>query len=161
RRSVPRRNRGAPEMTKMRILLADDHAVVREGLKALINSQADMGVIGEADSGSSAWRLAVEVRPDVVVMDVTMPDMSGAEANELIRRDCPSVRVLALTVHEADGYLRRLLEAGATGYILKRAAADDLVRAIRQVAGGGVCVDPKLAVDTLAGHFGAPSHHAH
>jgi DNA-binding NarL/FixJ family response regulator len=141
-------------MTKLRVLLADDHAVVREGLKSLVNSQADMQVVGEANSGRSAWQLAVQERPDVVVMDVSMPDMSGAEATELIRRDFPSIRVLALTVHEVDGYLRRLLEAGATGYILKRAAAGELVRAIRQVAAGGVCIDPQLAAETVAGMVG-------
>jgi DNA-binding NarL/FixJ family response regulator len=141
-------------MTRLRILLADDHAVVREGLKSLINAQADMQVVGEAASGRSAWQLAAQELPDVVVMDVSMPDMGGAEATELIRREFPSIRVLALTVHEVDGYLRRLLEAGATGYILKRAAAEELVRAIRQVAAGGVCIDPQLAAETVSAMVG-------
>jgi DNA-binding NarL/FixJ family response regulator len=136
-------------MTKLRVLLADDHPVVREGLKTLVNAQNDMEVIGEAASGRSAWLTAVKLKPDVVVMDITMPDLGGIEATELIRRDCPSVRVLALTVHEVDGYLGRLLQAGATGYILKRAAADDLVRAIRLVAAGGVCIDPQLAGEAV------------
>ncbi len=144
-------------MTKLRILLADDHPVVREGLKALINSQSDMDVVGEAASGRSAWQAALDMRPDVVVMDLTMPDLSGIEATELIRRDCPSVRVLALTVHEVNGYLGRLLRAGATGYILKRAAADELVRGIRLVAAGGVCIDPQLAAEAIKGVSGAVS----
>jgi DNA-binding NarL/FixJ family response regulator len=142
-------------MTKLRVLLADDHPVVREGLKSLINSQSDMEVIGEAANGRSTWQEAIESHPDVVVMDVTMPDLSGIEATELIRRDCPSVRVLALTVHEADGYLGRLLRAGATGYILKRAAAEELVRAVRMVASGGVCIDPQLAAEAVKSFAGA------
>ena len=141
-------------MTKLHILLADDHVVVREGLKALINRQPDMEVVGETGDGSSACELALDLVPDVVVMDVSMPGMGGAAATELIRRDCPNARVLALTVHEVDGYLHQLLKAGASGYILKRAAAEELVRAIREVAFGGVCIDPKLAVQVVAGFVG-------
>ena len=148
-------------MMKLCILLADDHAVVREGLKALIDSEGDMEVIGEARDGCSAWRLAVEARPDVVVMDISMPVLGGAEATEMIRRDCPSVRVLALTVHEVEGYLRRLLEVGATGYILKRAAAEELVRAIRQVAAGGVVIDPKLADEAVGRLVGPKARYGH
>lgn len=136
-------------MTKTHVLLADDHAVVREGLKALINSQPDLEVVAEAANGRSAWQTAIDIRPDVVVMDITMPDLGGIEATELIRRDAPTVRVLALTVHEVDGYLGRLLRAGATGYVLKRAAADELIRAIRVVAAGGVCIDPQLAAEAV------------
>jgi DNA-binding NarL/FixJ family response regulator len=142
------------------VLLADDHAVVREGLKALINSQPDMRVVGEAANGRATFELATRLQPDVVVMDISMPDMSGIEATELINRECPKVRVLALTVHEVEGYLRRLLEAGATGYILKRAAGDELVRAIRRVAAGGVCIDPTLAAEAVATQFGTPSRQA-
>jgi DNA-binding NarL/FixJ family response regulator len=146
-------------MNKLRILLADDHAVVREGLKSLVNSQPDMEVVAEAASGRAAWQLATQTHPDVVVMDISMPDLTGAQATELIRRDCPQVRVLALTVHEIDGYLRRLLEAGATGYLLKRAAAEELIRAIRQVASGGVCIDSTLTSQVVAGFVGAPARH--
>jgi DNA-binding NarL/FixJ family response regulator len=124
--------------------------VVREGLKALVNGQPDMEVVGEAADGNVACRLADELRPDVVVMDVSMPGLGGASATERIRRDCPKVRVLALTVHEVEGYLRQLLEAGASGYILKRAAADELVHAIREVAAGRVCVDSQLAGQVVA-----------
>jgi DNA-binding NarL/FixJ family response regulator len=138
-------------MAKLRILLADDHAVVREGLKALINAQNDMQVVGEASDGRAACELAAEKSPDVVIMDVSMPNLGGAEATALIRREYPSMRVLALTIHEADGYLHRMLEAGATGYVLKRAAAEELVRTIRQVAAGGVCIDPNLLVQVVAG----------
>ena len=132
-------------MKGLRVLLADDHAVVREGLKALVNGQTDMNIVGEAADGRTAWKLAVELKPDVAVLDVSMPEMTGAAATALIRRDAPDVKILALTVHEVHGYLRQLLEAGASGYVLKRAAAAELVRAIRVVAAGGVYLDPSLA----------------
>lgn len=99
----------------LRVLLADDHAVVREGLKALVNAQPDMEVISEAADGEAAWLAAKELRPDVVVMDLSMPVLGGAEATERVRRDCPGVKVLALTVHEERLYLTQLLRAGASG----------------------------------------------
>src|SRR5205823_2796951 len=109
-------NRGGTAMTKLRIFLADDHAVVREGLKSLINAQPDMEVTGEAGDGRAACDQVEHLRPDVVVLDVSMPGMSGAEAAARLRQECPEVRVLALTVHEDKGYLRQLLGAGAAGY---------------------------------------------
>lgn len=132
-------------MGKLRVLLADDHTVVREGLKALIDAQPDLEVVGEASDGESACRKAFDLEPDVVVMDVSMPGLSGAEATERLKRERPGVRVLALTVYEDKGHLRRLLQAGASGYILKLATGEELVRALRVVAGGGVYVDPVLA----------------
>ncbi len=132
-------------MTKLRVFLADDHAVVREGLKALINAQAGMEVIGEAADGQTALTEATELEPDVVIMDISMPGLSGAKATAQLKQACPQVRVLALTVHEDGSYLRQLLEAGAAGYVLKRAAAEELVHAIRAVASGGVYLDPGLA----------------
>jgi DNA-binding NarL/FixJ family response regulator len=130
---------------KLRVFLTDDHAVVREGLKSLINAQPDMEVIGEAGDGQIACEQVPHLLPDVVVLDISMPRMSGAQAAEQLKQTCPEVKVLALTVHEDKGYLRQLLEAGAAGYLLKRAAAGDLIRAIRTVAEGGVCLDPSLA----------------
>jgi DNA-binding NarL/FixJ family response regulator len=127
--------------------------VVREGLKSLVNAQPDMHVIGEAAGGGEAWRAACELIPDVVVMDVSMPDMSGAEATERLRRDCPRVKVLALTVFEDKSYLRQMLDAGASGYVLKRAATDELVRAIRTVAAGGSYVEPTLAASLVSSYF--------
>ena len=144
-------------MIKLRILLADDHAVVREGLKALVNAQPDMEVVGEAADGRAAWQLATELRPDVAVMDVSMPALGGAEATTRLRRDCPDVKVLALTVHEHGGYLRQLFEAGAAGYVLKRAAAEELVQAIRAVASGGIYLDPKMAGQVVGGFVGRPT----
>jgi DNA-binding NarL/FixJ family response regulator len=132
-------------VSKLRIFLADDHAVVREGLRSLINSQPEMEVTGEAGTGRTAWQKVKGCGPDVLVVDISMPDLNGVELTERVKRDCPGVRVLALTVHEDRSYLLQLLRAGASGYVLKRAAAEELVRAIRAVATGGVYIDPAVA----------------
>jgi DNA-binding NarL/FixJ family response regulator len=140
-------------MAKLHILLADDHAVVREGLKRLIDGEGDMRVIGEASDGAEAIEKAKRLCPDVAVIDVSMVNVNGPEATRRIRATSMSTRVLALTVHEDTSYLRELLDAGAAGYVLKRAAADELIRAIRAVAAGGVYVDPRIAgklVNTFA-----------
>ena len=132
-------------MDKLRILLIDDHAVVLEGLKSLVNAQADMEVVGEASDGRSALALARATRPDVAVLDISMPGQGGAATAEQLKRDLPAMKVLALSVHEDKGYLRLLLESGASGYALKRAAAGELIHAIRVVASGGLYLDPTLA----------------
>jgi DNA-binding NarL/FixJ family response regulator len=139
----------------LRVVLADDHAVVREGLKALVNAQPDMRVVGEAADGEAAWRAAKELMPDVLVIDLSMPVMGGADATARVRRDCPSVKVLALTVHEEQLYLTQMLRAGASGYLLKRAAAVELVRAVRSVASGGTYIDPSLTRTLVAGYLDA------
>ena len=149
----------------IRVVLADDHEVVREGLKALVNAHADMRVVGQAANGEEAWRAAAALAPDVIVMDLSMPVLAGAEATARIRRDCPAVKVLALTVHEERLYLTQLLRAGASGYVLKRAAAAELVRAVRAVAAGGMYIDPAVANELVAGYLDAeaasePAHHA-
>lgn len=130
---------------QLRVVIADDHAIVRAGLSGLIESSGDMAVVGEARTGEEAVRLAHEARPDVVVMDVSMPGLDGAEATERIREQTPEVRVLALTMHEDRAHLMRLLEAGAAGYVIKRTAGDELLRAIRSVASGEAYVDSLLA----------------
>lgn len=144
-------------MAKLRILLIDDHAVVREGLKALVNAQADMEVVGEAGDGRSALPLARASRPDVAVVDISMPGQGGAETAEQLKQALPAVKVLALTVHEDKGYLRLLLEAGASGYALKRAAAAELIHAIRVVSGGGIYLDPTLAAKVVGRLIRRPS----
>ena len=141
---------------KLQIFLADDHVVVREGLKALINAQPDMIVIGEAGDGQTAWQQARECHPDVVIMDITMPELNGVQATAQLKRACPTIKILALSVHDDTSYLRQLLAAGAAGYILKHAAADDLIQAIRLVAAGGVYLNPALAGHVVACHH----HHA-
>lgn len=139
------------EKDKLRIFLAEDHSVVRHGLKLLINSQPDMEVVGEAGDGLSVLQQAADLKPDIVVMDVTMPEMNGAQATRQLKKSDPEIRVLALTVHEEKGYLRALLEAGASGYVLKRAAAEELIHAIHKVAEGGTYLDPSLADKVVSG----------
>ncbi len=138
-------------MRTLRVLLVDDHPIVRSGLKALVDAQPDMVVVGESGDGISAVQAAMQLAPDVTVMDVSLPGIGGAEATEQIRRACPAVKVLALTAHEDRGYVQLLLKAGASGYVLKRVAADDLVRAIRSVAEGGVYLDPSVAGHVISG----------
>jgi DNA-binding NarL/FixJ family response regulator len=132
-------------MPKLRVLLVDDHAVVCEGLKSLVNAQPDMEVVGEANDGAEAVTQARALCPDVLVVDVSMPEMTGAQATAALKAERPALKVLALTVHQDTSYLRSLLEAGASGYILKRAAAHELVQATRTVAAGGTYLDPTLA----------------
>lgn len=156
--AMPERNESrAPQNDSpqvLRVVLADDHAVVREGLKALVNAQVDMRVVGEAADGEAACRAAKELSPDVVVMDLSMPLVNGTEATARVRRDCPDVKVLALTVHEERLYLVQLLRAGASGYVLKRAASAELVRAVRTVAAGGTYLDPSIAGTLVQGYLG-------
>jgi DNA-binding NarL/FixJ family response regulator len=141
-------------MNKLRIFLADDHVMIRTGLKNLINAEADMVVIGEASDGHTALKQATELRPDVAVMDISMPKISGTQVTQQLKKTCPEVRVLALTVHEDKSYLRELLAAGASGYVLKRAAAEDLIQAIRQVSRDGVYLDQHLAGSLVGSMFG-------
>jgi DNA-binding NarL/FixJ family response regulator len=129
----------------LRILLADDHSFIREGLKGLIAKQHDMEVVGEAEDGELAVWHAGDCSPDVVVMDISMPRMNGVLATKEIKRVCPHTQVLALSMHEDVTYLRALIEAGASGYILKRSAPQELIRAIRHVAAGETYLDPAVA----------------
>ena len=132
-------------MKKLRILLADDHVTVREGVKMIINAQADMEVVAEAADGRGAVAEAQTVRPDVVVMDVSMPRVNGLKATEMLTECCPEVKVLALTRHQDDGYLQQLLRAGAAGYVLKQSRPAELLQAIRAIGGGGSYLDPAVA----------------
>ena len=132
-------------MSKLKILLADDHEAVREGLKAIVNAQDDMLVIGEASDGRAALAQAGELHPDVIVMDVSMPRVNGLKATEAIAQAHPSVKVLTFTRHADDGYLQQLLRAGASGYVLKQSRSTELLQAIRAVARGGTYLDPTIA----------------
>jgi DNA-binding NarL/FixJ family response regulator len=137
-------------MTRIRVLLADDHAILREGLRALLATAADIEVVGEAATGEEAIARAAALRPDVVVMDVAMPGLGGLEATLTIRRDQPEARVLVLTQHENPEYVRRFMKAGAAGYMLKRTAGSELAGAIRAAHHGGLVLDPAIARSALA-----------
>lgn len=136
-------------MNKLRILVADDHAVLRDGLKALVSAQPDMEIVGEAENGQTTYERAKELMPDVVLMDISMPELNGVQATELLRRDCPRVKILVLTAYKDKGYLDRLLKVGASGFILKLSAAEELIGAIRLVAEGKTYLDPQM-VDRIA-----------
>ncbi len=129
----------------LRVLLADDHPVVLAGVKALVTADEGLTVVGEAADGQTALRLAAELKPDILVLDISMPGLNGVKVAELIGNACPDCKILALTVHEDRGYLRQLLELGVAGYMLKRSAAEDLVRAIRAISSGGLYLDPAVA----------------
>lgn len=132
-------------MSKITLLLADDHAVVRSGLRMLLDAQPDMEIVGEAEDGRQTVKLVGTLRPDIVLMDVQMPDMNGIEATQIIKSRYPDTAVLALTMYEDDQYFFEMLKAGASGYVPKRAAPNDLVSAIHAVYRGEVFLFPTLA----------------
>jgi DNA-binding NarL/FixJ family response regulator len=132
-------------VSRIRVALADDHPVVLAGVKALLQSAPEMVIIGDATNGRDALQLFRDSRPDVAVLDISMPGLNGIEVARRLLKEAPDVRLLALSVHEDRAYVQPLLEAGAKGYLLKRSAADDLVRAIRAVAAGGIYLDPAVA----------------
>jgi two-component system response regulator NreC len=136
-------------MNKLRIVLADDHETVREGLRMIVNAQDDMEVVGFAGDGREAVTLAQELLPDVLVMDISMPKLNGLKATEKLTEVCPQVKVLTLSRHADDGYLRELLAAGACAYVLKQSAPSELIHAIRAVAAGGKYIDPKLTAKVV------------
>jgi two-component system response regulator NreC len=126
------------------ILIADDHGLIRAGLRALLKDVPDIEVVGEAADGLSVLKLAAELKPDIVLMDISMPGLSGIEATEQLREIVPQTRILALTVHEDEGMLRKMIRAGAHGYIIKRAIESDLLQAIQVVSQGYIYVHPSL-----------------
>jgi DNA-binding NarL/FixJ family response regulator len=134
-------------MSKLRIMLADDHETVREGLTMIVNAQDDMEVVGFA-----AIARAQELLPDVLVMDISMPKLNGLKATEKLNAVCPQVKVLTLSRHADDGYIRELLAAGACAYVLKQSAPTELIHAIRAVAAGGKYIDPKLAAKVMGSY---------
>jgi DNA-binding NarL/FixJ family response regulator len=141
---------------KYRVFLADDHGIMRAGLRALIAACPDMEVVGEASDGLAAVEAIRRMRPDVAILDLNMPILNGAQVAEQLRVACPSVKVVALTVSEDTAYLRLFLEAGVDGYVPKRAAAEDLIVAIRAVAAGGTYLDPVVARKVVHGFVGRP-----
>lgn len=132
-------------MKRIRILLADDHAVVRQGFKMILSAQTDMEIVGEAGNGREAVELAEQLRPDIVVMDVSMPELNGIEATRRLGASVPHARVVALSMHKDSVYVREILRAGARGYLLKDSVAADLVSAIRAVASGEGYISPAVS----------------
>jgi two-component system response regulator NreC len=131
-------------MDKVRVLLADDHTILRDGIRALLEDEPGMEVIGEAEDGRTAVRLACQLKPDVVLMDIAMPLLNGLEATRQIKHNCPQVKVLILTMHENEEYIRQVLASGAMGYILKDAAARELLDAIHAVRRGEAVLSPAI-----------------
>jgi len=128
----------------IRILIADDHGVIRAGLRALLDGLPEITVVGEASDGSEALSKAVELKPDIVLMDLSMPLMGGIETTRQLTQNKPGIRILILTVHEDESLLKEAIHAGAAGYIVKRAAQEDLLHAIRVVARGDLYVHPSM-----------------
>lgn len=132
-------------MKQTEVLLVDDHEIVRAGLRSLLEGQEHIEIVGEASSGAEAVELAIQLKPDIVLMDVSMPDMDGVEATRKIKRRAPEINVLALTVHEEEAYFFEMLTAGASGYVPKRASPQILLTAIKIVARGEVFLHPAVA----------------
>lgn len=135
----------ATDSMRTRLLLVDDHAVVRSGLKMLLNSESDVEIVGEAGTAAQAMEAAAATSPDVILMDIGLPDLSGIEATRQIKKRFPGVSIVALTIHEDEEYFFKMLEAGASGYVPKRAAPEELLIAIRAAAAGEVYLYPSLA----------------
>jgi DNA-binding NarL/FixJ family response regulator len=136
---------------RCRVLIADDHAIVRQGLKLLIDSQSDMEVVGEAADGEAVLEQASVVKPDVVVMDVSMPRMNGLTATKTLKQRQPEVMIIALTRHEDDTYVEQLLRAGASGFVLKHSTPAHFLQALRAVAAGGIYIDPAMTARVADG----------
>jgi two-component system response regulator NreC len=130
---------------KIRLLLVDDHAVVRTGLRMLLEGESDIEIIGEAENASDALNQISQLQPDVILMDIGLPDMSGIDATGRIKQLAPDIAVVALTIHEDEEYFFKMLDAGASGYVPKRAAPEELLTAIRVSAQGEVYLYPSLA----------------
>ncbi len=137
-------------MAKIRVLVVDDHAVVREGICALLSRRKDIEIVGQASDGQQAYAMTSVLRPDVVLMDIAMPKLNGLEATRKIRESFPSVRILVLTQYESKEYILPLLRAGAAGYILKRARANELIDAIRAVHTEGAYLPPNIALAVVS-----------
>ncbi len=132
-------------MSSINVLLVDDHTVVREGLRFLLETERDIKVVGEAHHGREAVQLAEKLRPDVVLLDIAMPFLNGVEAARQIAKCCPETKILILSSYEEDEYIRKLIQAGVGGYLLKHTVADDLVRAVREVHKGNAYFSPSIS----------------
>jgi DNA-binding NarL/FixJ family response regulator len=144
----------ADHTSPFRVILADDHVTVRHGLRLLIDGQPDMKVIAEASDGVTVVQRALELKPDVVVMDITMPGMNGLVATRTLKQARPHMAIITLTRHGDDAYLQELLRAGVSGYVLKQSASSELLQAIRVAAAGGQYLDSTLTARVTAGFLG-------
>ena len=142
------------ESDSIRLLLVDDHDVVRTGLRMLLQDQPDIEIVGEASTGEEAYNLAQEMKPDVIVMDITLPDESGISVTKRIKENLPEIAVIALTIHDDEQYFFKMLEAGASGYVPKKAAPEDLIYAIRTAFGGEIYLYPTLATSLVSDAVG-------
>jgi len=139
---------------KIHLLLVDDHEVVRTGLSMLLENQNDMEIVGQANNGTQALVLVDQLKPDVVVMDITLPDISGIEVTRRLKQTHPETAVVALTIHEDEQFFFQMLQAGASGYIPKRAASEDLIKAIRAAHKGEIYIYPSLAKALVSDFLG-------
>lgn len=136
----------SPNLTpKIQVLLADDHTILRQGIRLLLESQPDMEVVGEATNGLEAIKLAHSLRPDIILMDISMPQLNGLEATRRIKQELPTIQIVILTMHETEEYLIKILQAGATGYVLKQAADRELIEAVRIASRGDTYLYPRIA----------------
>jgi DNA-binding NarL/FixJ family response regulator len=138
----------------LNVVLAEDHKTVREGIKMLVNAQSDMQVVGEAGDGSAAIKTVREKNPDIIVMDISMPEMNGLKATRKLKAEFPNLKILTLTRHADDSFLEQLIGAGASGYVLKQSAPAELINAIRTVGEGNAYLDPTLTGKVMGGFFG-------
>ena len=136
----------------IRVLLADDHRIVRDGLHALLEAEEDLEIVGEAEEGRTAVLLAAQTKPDVVIMDIGMPDLNGMEATRRIMEAVPEVKVIALSMHSDRRFIEGMFKAGAAGYLLKDAAYEELVRAVRTVVSGRPYLCPTIAATVIDGY---------
>jgi DNA-binding NarL/FixJ family response regulator len=135
----------------LRVFLADDHPVVLAGIKALVQANEHFVVVGEASDGRATVRMTTRLKPDILILDISMPELNGLKVAEMLAKACPSCKILVLTVHEDRGYVRHLLGLGVCGYLLKRSAAAELIRALDAIAAGGLYLDPAIASKAVGG----------
>jgi two-component system, NarL family, response regulator NreC len=141
----------------IRVLICDDHIMVRQGVRMVLQSESDIELVGEAGRGEEAVALAEQLKPEVVIMDLSLPDISGIEATKRIKAVLPNTRIIALTMHEEEPYVMEVLRAGAEAYIVKRSAASDLVNAMRQVMAGQSVLDPVVTKAVVTGYVSRPT----
>ena len=145
---------------QIRVLIADDHTIVRSGVRLLLQAESDVDVVGEALDGNQAVALAESLQPDVILMDVTMPELDGLEATKIIKARWPQINILMLTMHRTDDYFFATLKAGASGYVLKGAETDELIHAVRVVSQGEVFLHPTVATKLVQGYLKQEENHA-